>query len=258
MVCKVMEILIAEDEKDISFGYKEALEERGHSVVITSNGVSRGLGIGLGKNFPYVQKGFEFGIFAQALVNTQFAIGLGEGLGYVFSYLDNELQDRVVQKSNENNQVARGLGIGLGCVFEFLNDDKGELQKRIFREMDNNKVLAESIGACVCYNFSRLKDHTLLQRILTKGEDRLEFAGMCLEENYDNNIKDLNNQIQGQLIDICDLNRNIYQLYKCIAYIVQYHHCNEPLNDMNFCAYLAIVPHCRTSNIPDYGSISGT
>ena len=28
-----------------------------------------------------------FMIFAQALVNTQFAIGLGEGLGYVFSYL---------------------------------------------------------------------------------------------------------------------------------------------------------------------------
>jgi CheY-like chemotaxis protein len=38
MYYNVMEILIAEDEKDISFGYKEALEERGHSVVITSNG----------------------------------------------------------------------------------------------------------------------------------------------------------------------------------------------------------------------------
>jgi CheY-like chemotaxis protein len=33
-----MEILIAEDEKDISFGYKEALEERGHSVIIATNG----------------------------------------------------------------------------------------------------------------------------------------------------------------------------------------------------------------------------
>jgi CheY-like chemotaxis protein len=33
-----MEILIAEDEKDIAFAYKKALEERKHSVKFTSNG----------------------------------------------------------------------------------------------------------------------------------------------------------------------------------------------------------------------------
>jgi CheY-like chemotaxis protein len=37
-MCEVMEILVAEDERDISFGYKEALEERKHSVTITTNG----------------------------------------------------------------------------------------------------------------------------------------------------------------------------------------------------------------------------
>lgn len=37
-MCDIMEILIADDEKDILFGYKEALEERNHSVTITTNG----------------------------------------------------------------------------------------------------------------------------------------------------------------------------------------------------------------------------
>src|SRR5207249_3230050 len=46
----------------------------------SGNGFSRGLGIGLGKNFVYIRKDLEFRIFAKALVNTQFAIGLGEGL----------------------------------------------------------------------------------------------------------------------------------------------------------------------------------
>lgn len=33
-----MDILIAEDEKDIAFSYKQALEERKHIVTITYNG----------------------------------------------------------------------------------------------------------------------------------------------------------------------------------------------------------------------------
>jgi CheY-like chemotaxis protein len=34
-----LKILIAEDEKDIAYQYKEILEERGHSVTVTYNGV---------------------------------------------------------------------------------------------------------------------------------------------------------------------------------------------------------------------------
>ena len=33
-----MEILIAEDERDIAFMYSKLLEERGHSVTVTNNG----------------------------------------------------------------------------------------------------------------------------------------------------------------------------------------------------------------------------
>src|SRR5919198_5939890 len=124
----------------------------------SGNGFSRGLGIGLGKNFAYVRKSFEFRVFAQALVNTQFAIGLGEGLGYVFSYLDEVLQNKILQKSNENSQLAKGLGMGLGHVFYYLNDDEEELHGIIFRQIDINKVFAESFGACLSYNFLRLKD----------------------------------------------------------------------------------------------------
>jgi hypothetical protein len=46
----------------------------------------------------YIRKDLEFMIFAQAAINTQFAIGLGEGegLGQVFFYLDNELQNKIL------------------------------------------------------------------------------------------------------------------------------------------------------------------
>jgi hypothetical protein len=53
---------------------------------------SRGLGIGLGKNFTYIRKDLEFRIFTKADINIQFAIGLAEGLGYVSPYLSDELQ----------------------------------------------------------------------------------------------------------------------------------------------------------------------
>jgi hypothetical protein len=47
-------------------------------------------------NRAYIRKDLEFTIFAQAAINTQFAIGLGEGLGHVFFYLDNELQNKIL------------------------------------------------------------------------------------------------------------------------------------------------------------------
>jgi hypothetical protein len=173
---------------------------------ISGNGFSRGIGIGLGKNFAYLRKIFEFRIFAQALANTQFAIGLGEGLGYVFCYFDSELQNKILQKSNENIQLARGLGIGLGHIFYYLNDNK-ELQDKIFSQMKINMVFAESIGACLSHNFSQLKkDYNSLQKILVKAEELSEFAkGICLEEGFDDNIKCLNKQSQDRLIDVCKL-----------------------------------------------------
>jgi hypothetical protein len=183
---------------------------QGNNYKRNGNGFSRGLGIGLGRNFVYVRKDLEFRIFAKALVNTQFAIGLGEGLGYVFSYLEDDLQNIILRKSYENSALARGLGMGIGYVFYYLRNNE-KLQNRIFGEMDINKVLAESVGACLGCNFSRLKDHILLQKILTKAEERSEFAkGVCLEGGFDDNIKYLNRQPQERLIDIC---RRVYEKY---------------------------------------------
>jgi hypothetical protein len=201
---KILEDLGRDDD------YHRGGSSNNNQINISGNGFSRGLGIGLGKNFVYVRNSFEFRIFAQALVNTQFAIGLGEGSGYVFSYLDNELQTMILRKSSENSGLARGLRIGLGHIFYYLNNYE-ELQNRIFREMDTNKVLAESIGECIGYNFSQLKDHNLIQKILIKAEEKSEFArGVCLEERFDDNIKYLNNLTQGQLIDI---RKHVYEKY---------------------------------------------
>ena len=130
-------------------------------------------------------------------------------MGHVFSYLGNELQNKILLKSNENGALARGLGIGLGIglgyVFYYLdNNNNKELQYRIFRETDINKVLAKNLGAYPGYNLSRLKDHNLLQKVLTKAEENLEFAkGICMDEDFDNNIKYLNKESQDRLIDIC-------------------------------------------------------
>ena len=141
------------------------------------DGFSRGLGIGLGKNFPYIRKDLEFRIFAKAAANSQFAIGLGEGFGHIISYVDNELQNIILQKSNERT-LARGLGIGLGHVLYYFNDNE-ELQNTIFREIENNKVLAKSLGSCL--NFSRLKHSNLLEKILAQAERNPEFRGYTHE-----------------------------------------------------------------------------
>jgi hypothetical protein len=201
---KILEDLSRDDD------YLKSSSRNNNQNSISGDGFSKGFGIGLGKHFAYVREGFEFRIFAQALVNTQFAIGLGEGLGYVLSYLDNELQNIILRKSSENSGLARGLGIGLGHVFYYLNDYE-ELQNRIFREMDINKVLAESIGECIGRNFSQLKDHNLIQKILIKAEEKSEFSrGVCLEEGFDDNIKYLNKELQDRIID---LRKHVYEKY---------------------------------------------
>ena len=54
------------------------------------------------------------------------------------------------------------------------------------------------------YNFLRLKDHDLFQKILLKAEEGSEFAkGVCLDEGFDENIKYLDKQSQDRLSDIC-------------------------------------------------------
>lgn len=116
----------------------------------------------------------------------------------------------ILRKSSENSGLARGLGIGLGHIFYYLNNYE-ELQNRIFREMDTNKVLAESIGECIGYNFSQLKDHNLIQKILIKAEEKSEFArGVCLEERFDEDIKYLNKDLQDRIIDI---RKHVYEKY---------------------------------------------
>jgi hypothetical protein len=169
---------------------------------INGSGFDRGLGIGLGKNFPYIRKDFEFRIFAKAAINIQFAIGLGEGFGRVFSYLDNELSDRILRKSNEY-PLARGLGIGLSDIFYYLIYNE-ELQDRIFRETDRNRALAKSLGASLNYHFLWSKDHNLFRKTLSKAEENLEFAeGIRMKEDSYNEDRYLNKESQDKLIDIC-------------------------------------------------------
>jgi hypothetical protein len=62
----------------------ETSNRQDHNFTMKGSGFSRGLGIGLGTNFAYIRKDFEFRILAKALTNIQFAIGLGEGLGMSF------------------------------------------------------------------------------------------------------------------------------------------------------------------------------
>ena len=137
------------------------------------DGFSRGLGIGLGKNFAYIRKDLEFRIFAKASINVQFAIGLGEGLGYVFSSLGDELQSKILQRSEEY-PVARGLGIGLGHVLYYLHNNK-KLQDRIFEEIDKNKIFAKSLGTTLNHNFSSLNDHELVQKILSTADEKFDY-----------------------------------------------------------------------------------
>jgi hypothetical protein len=173
-----------------------------HDFRRNGSGFDRGLGIGLGKNFVNIRKDFEFRIFAKALINIQFAIGLGEGLGRVFSYLDNELSNRILRKSNEY-PLARGLGIGLSDIFYYLIYNE-ELQDKIFRETDRNRVLAKSLGASLNYHFLWSKDHNLFRKTLSKAEENLGFAeGIRMKEDSYNDNRYLNKESQDRLIDIC-------------------------------------------------------
>jgi hypothetical protein len=122
--------------KDSSNENDDTDKNQDHSFTRKGDGFSRGLGIGLGKNFVYVRKDFEFRIFAKAAINIQFAIGLGEGLGYIFSYLSDELQDR------------------------------------IFGKIDKNKIFAKGLGASLNYNSSSLNDHRLVQKILSTSAEK--------------------------------------------------------------------------------------
>jgi hypothetical protein len=137
------------------------------------DGFSRGLGIGLGKNFAYIRKKLGFRIFAKVSVNFQFAIGLGEGLGHIFSYLSDELQSKIIQKSNEY-PLARGLGMGLGNVFYYLHNNE-QLQNKIFEQINKNKIFANSLGESLSYNFSPLNDHELIQKILSTAYEKLDY-----------------------------------------------------------------------------------
>jgi hypothetical protein len=152
----------------------ETGDKQDHDFRGKGNGFSRGLGIGLGKNFVYIRKHLEFRIFAKAAINIQFAIGLGEGLGYVFPYLGEELQDTILQKSNEY-PLARGLGIGLGHLLHYLRNNE-KLQSRIFEEISKNKIFAKSLGASIKHNFSSLNDHRLIQKILSTEGEKFDYV----------------------------------------------------------------------------------
>jgi hypothetical protein len=146
------------------------------------NGFSRGLGIGLGKNFTYIRKKLGVRIFAKAAANVQFAIGLGEGLGHIFSYLSDELQSKILQKSNEY-PLARGLGMGLGNVLCYLHNNEG-LQNKIFEQIDKNTIFTKSLGASLSYNFSPLNDHGLIQKILSITDDKLDYDESSFSNDY--------------------------------------------------------------------------
>ena len=77
------------------------------------------------------------------------------------------------------------------------------MQNRIFREIENNKVLAKSLGSCL--NFSRLKHSNLLEKILAQAERNPEFTeGIRMNEDLRNDIKLLNKESQGRITDVCN------------------------------------------------------
>ena len=69
--------------------------------------------------------------------------------------------------------IARGLGTGLGHVLYYLNDNE-ELQNKIFGEIDKNKIFAKSLAASL-YNFSSVKDRRLIQKVLSKSCQKLDY-----------------------------------------------------------------------------------
>jgi hypothetical protein len=165
---------ILEDlDKESSSENDDTGDTQDHNFRRNSDGFSRGLGIGLGKNFVYIRKKLGFRIFAKASVNFQFAVGLGEGLGYIFSYLSDELQSKIMQKSNEY-PLARGLGMGLGKIFYYLHSNE-QLQNKILEQINKNKIFANSLGASLSYNFSPLSDHGLIQKILSTADEKPDY-----------------------------------------------------------------------------------
>ena len=63
----------------------------------------KGLGIGLGKVFPFIDKESQSELFAKAQNDVEFAIGLGEGFGHVFVYLKKEVRDKIFKDLDEGN-----------------------------------------------------------------------------------------------------------------------------------------------------------
>jgi hypothetical protein len=165
---------ILEDlDKESSSENDDTVDTQDHNFRRNSDGFSRGLGIGLGKNFAYIRKKLGVRIFAKAAANVQFAIGLGEGLGHILSYLSDELQSKILQKSNEY-PLARGLGMGLGKIFYYLHSNE-QLQNKILEQINKNKIFANSLGASFSYNFSPLNDHGLIQKILSTADEKLDY-----------------------------------------------------------------------------------
>ena len=169
----------------------------------------RGLGIGLGKVLPFIDKQSQSELFAKAQNNVEFAIGLGEGFGHIFVYLKNEVRDKMLEdldkegatesdetgnKQDHNftrrgNGFNRGLGMGLGKNYAYIR--KG-LEFRMFAKATINIQFAIGLGEGLGYVFPYLS-HELQERIFEKiGRNKI-FA-KSLGASLNGNLSSLNDK----------------------------------------------------------------
>jgi hypothetical protein len=149
--------------------------------------INRGLGMGLGQNYPFLNKmlqdeilrwtekdpRLEFGfayqlsfsftsltkeyqnlIFNRVEWNTEFAYGSGFGFGVAYTYLPKDMQQRLLlDLAKRNVRFATGLGAGIGNQLQYLTN---ESEEELFSNIENNEGFATGIGFGIGRSFTFL------------------------------------------------------------------------------------------------------
>ncbi len=137
-----------------------------------NTGFSRGIGLGLGRVFSYLDTQQQEELFNLAKDNTQFAIGLGEGISIIYFNSQKKLSEHIFKEIYQSPVLARGYGEGLGCIFKYVLQ-RG--QKDILMGLVNDQKFSRGIGLGLGRVFSYL-DTQQQEELFNLAKDNTQFA----------------------------------------------------------------------------------
>lgn len=107
--------------------------------------ITRGLGMGLGQNYPFLNKMLQSEILRWTEKDPRLEFGFAYQLSFSFTSLTKEYQNLIFDRVERNSEFAYGSGFGFGVVYTYLPED---IQQRLLLDLAKRNIrFAIGLGA---------------------------------------------------------------------------------------------------------------